>query len=93
MDYKKAYEDSLSRAKELWEIYKGERHIIEFILPEVCYLKDKEERLKGMTQEEKIKHFQVWLEEVEQYFNNEEDEESARIIAGVKSMFEAIFDL
>ena len=33
------------------------------------------------------------LEEVEQDFNNEEDEESARIIAGVKSMFEAIFDL
>lgn len=48
---------------------------------------------KDMTQEEKLKHFQVWLEEVEQDFNNEEDEESARIIAGVKSMFEAIFDL
>ena len=48
---------------------------------------------KNMTQEEKLKHFQVWLEEVEQDFNNEEDEESARIIAGVKSMFEAIFDL
>lgn len=46
-----------------------------------------------MTQEEKLKHFQVWLEEVEQEFNNEEDEESARIIAGVKSMFEDIFDL
>lgn len=51
MDYKKAYEGSLDRAKELWGIYKGERHIIEFILPEVCYLKDKEERLKDMTQE------------------------------------------
>lgn len=46
-----------------------------------------------MTQEEKLKHFQVWLEKVEQDFNNEEDEESARVIAGVKSMFEAIFDL
>lgn len=46
-----------------------------------------------MTQEEKLKHFQVWLEEVEQDFNNEEDEGSARIIVGVKSMFEAIFDL
>lgn len=44
-------------------------------------------------EEEKLKHFQVWLEKVEQDFNNEEDEESARIIAGVKSMFEAIFDL
>ena len=43
--------------------------------------------------EEKLKHFQVWLEKKEQDFNNEEDEESARIIAGVKSMFEAIFDL
>lgn len=49
MDYKKAYEDSLERAKELWGIYKGERHIIEFILPEVCYLKDKESRLKDMV--------------------------------------------
>lgn len=48
---------------------------------------------KDMTQEEKIKHFQVWLGEKEQDFNNEEDKESARIIAGVKSMFEAIFDL
>ena len=46
-----------------------------------------------MTQEEKLKHFQVWLEEVEQNFTNEGDEESARIIAGVKSMFEDIFDL
>lgn len=46
-----------------------------------------------MTQEDKIKHFQVWLEEKEQDFNNDKDEESARIIAGVKSMFEAIFDL
>lgn len=48
IDYKKAYEASLDRAKELWGIYKGERHIIEFILPEVCYLKDKEDRLKNM---------------------------------------------
>ena len=53
MDYKKAYEDSLGRAKELWGIYKGERHIIEFIFPEVCYLKDKEERLKDMTSEKR----------------------------------------
>ena len=45
MDYKKAYEDSLDRAKKLWEIYKDERHIIEFIFPEVCYLKDKENKL------------------------------------------------
>lgn len=44
-------------------------------------------------EEEKLKHFQVWLEQVEQDFNNEQDEESARIIAGVRSMFEAIFDL
>ncbi len=48
IDYKKAYEASFDRAKELWGIYKGERHIIEFILPEVCYLKDKEDRLKNM---------------------------------------------
>lgn len=46
-----------------------------------------------MTQDEKIKHFQIWLEEKEQDFNNDKDEESARIIAGVKSMFEDIFDL
>ena len=44
MDYKKTYENSLDRAKELWKIYKGERHIIEFIFPEVCYLKDKENK-------------------------------------------------
>ena len=49
MDYKKAYEDIFDRAKELWGIYKGERHVIEFIFPEVCYLKDKEERLKHMV--------------------------------------------
>ena len=48
MDYKKAYEDSLCRAKELWRIYNCERHIIEFIFPEVCYLKDKENKLKDM---------------------------------------------
>ena len=53
MDYKKAYEASLDRAKELWGIYKDERHIIEFILPEVCYLKDKEERLKDMASEKR----------------------------------------
>lgn len=46
-----------------------------------------------MTQDEKIKHFQIWLEEKEQDFNNGKDEESERIIAGVKSMFEDIFDL
>ena len=46
-----------------------------------------------MTQGEKIKHFQVWLGKKEQDFNNEEDQESAKIIAGVKSMFEDIFDL
>ena len=54
-------------------------------------LKNRIEALR--IQEEKLKHFQVWLEEVEQNFNDEEDKESARIIAGVKSMFEAIFDL
>ena len=45
LDYKKAYEDSLGRAKELWGIYYGERHIIEFIFPEICYLKDKDNKL------------------------------------------------
>ena len=48
MDYKKAYEVGLGRAKELWEIYNSERYIIEFIFPEVCYLKDKENKLKDM---------------------------------------------
>lgn len=52
MDYKKAYEDIFERAKELWGIYKGERHIIEFIFPEVCYLKDKENKLKDMVNSE-----------------------------------------
>ena len=51
MDYKKAYEDIFDRAKELWGIYKGERYIIEFIFPEVCYLKDKEERLKEIDKD------------------------------------------
>ena len=52
MDYKKAYEAIFDRAKEMWGIYKGERHIIEFIFPEVCYLKDKENRLKDMVNSE-----------------------------------------
>ena len=46
-----------------------------------------------MTLEEKLKYFQVWLEQKEQDFNTEKDEESARIIVDVKSMFESIFNL
>jgi len=46
-----------------------------------------------MTEEEKLKYFHDWLEQKEQDFNTEEDKESARIIAGVKSMFESIFNL
>lgn len=31
MDYKKAYENALERAKNIWEIHKDERQILEYI--------------------------------------------------------------
>ena len=46
-----------------------------------------------MTQEEKIQSFYKWLEEHEYLFEQEQDKESAHLVASIKSMYKDIFNL
>jgi flagellar motility protein MotE (MotC chaperone) len=46
-----------------------------------------------MTQEEKIQAFYKWLEEHEHLFEQENDKDSAHLVASIKSMYKDIFNL
>ena len=49
MDYKKAYENALERAKDIWAIHKDERPILEYIFyPENFFQINLKEKLKEL---------------------------------------------
>lgn len=50
MDYKKAYENALERAKDIWKIHKDERPILEYIFyPENFFQTTLKEKLKELS--------------------------------------------
>lgn len=50
MDYKKAYENALERAKDIWAIHKDERPILEYIFyPENFFQTTLKEKLKELS--------------------------------------------